>query len=140
MKTKIDYRSKVGKELGVILGACCEAYDVRPQDVRGISRRRGGIMEARQMYCYVAHRKFEHTLSKIGGIIKRDHSSALHSVKSVQNLIDTNYQDTEDKFKLICKNLLHLDRVMLVNLARDRVRRRDKMNERDKRFIKQFSY
>lgn len=92
------------------------------------------------MYCYVACNKFEHKLGNIAAIINRDHATALHSIRVVQDYMDTKYTDTIGQYNKICDSLLCLDRIKLVDLARKRIERRDRLNERDKRFIRQFSY
>jgi chromosomal replication initiation ATPase DnaA len=140
MRKKINLMSLAAAELTTILQVCCEAYGVDMRDAESRSRKRGGVMEARQMYCYVAYNKFEHKLANIASIINRDHATALHSIRVVQNYLDTKYPDTTEKYKDICSNLLSLDRIKLVDLARKRIERRNKLNERDKRFIDQFSY
>jgi chromosomal replication initiation ATPase DnaA len=140
MRKKISLLSLTAEELSTILQVCCEAYDVDIKEVQSRSRKRGGVMEARQMYCYVAHNKFEHKLGNIAAMINRDHATALHSIRVVQDYLDTKYPDTISKYDEICNNLLCLDRIKLVDLARKRVDRRNRLNERDKRFIRKFSY
>jgi len=140
MRQKLDLLSEAAEELTTILQVCCEAYDVDIKEVKSRSRKRGGVMEARQMYCYVACNKFEHKLGNIAAIINRDHATALHSIRVVQDYMDTKYTDTIGQYNKICDSLLCLDRIKLVDLARKRIERRDRLNERDKRFIRQFSY
>ena len=140
MRKRIDLLSLGAEELTTILQVCCEEYGVDLEEVQSRSRKRGGVMEARQMYCYVAHQKFEHKLANIAAIINRDHATALHSIRVVQDYLDTKYPDTTSKYNQICDNLMFVDRIKLVDLARKRIERRNRLNERDKRFIRQFSY
>jgi chromosomal replication initiation ATPase DnaA len=140
MRQKLDLLSDAAEELTTILQVCCEEYDVNINEVKSRSRKRGGVMEARQMYCYVAYNKFEHKLGNIAAIVNRDHATALHSIRVVQDYLDTKYSDTMGQYKKICDCLLSLDRIILVDLARKRIERRERLNERDKRFIQQFTY
>lgn len=140
MRKNINLLSLAAEELTTILQICCEEYDVDIDDVKSRSRKRGGVMEARQMYCYVAHQKFEHKLGNIAAIVNRDHATALHSIRVIQDYLDTKYPDVITKYNEICDNLLCLDRIQLVDLAKKRIARRDRLNERDKRFIQQFTY
>ncbi len=66
-----------------ILGAVCEAYRVRPKDVRGKSRLRN-LVQARQVAMALARDPAKLPLKTIGAYFGgRDHSTVLHACKTV---------------------------------------------------------
>lgn len=68
--------------------------------------RKREFVECRQMYFYFKKRMSNLSLEKIGSFFNKDHATVLHSVKSVNNLIDTdaNYRARVNKIKTRIKN------------------------------------
>jgi len=56
------------------------------------------VVFARQIFCYLEQKynKNNFTLSRIGKLIKKDHSTVLHSIKTVNNLLETDWQTKYD--------------------------------------------
>ena len=46
----------------------------------------------RQLFCYIAHKKYGYSKSEIGRYLSKDHTTVIHSIRSVNN-----YFDTDDK-------------------------------------------
>tara|TARA_R100000406_G_scaffold56934_1_gene39151 strand:+ start:1880 stop:2461 length:582 start_codon:yes stop_codon:yes gene_type:complete len=69
-----------------------------------IKSRRRNVLIWVQCYTYIA-RNLGFTTTRIGQFINRDHATVLHSVKSVQNMIDTNETDYMVVHKAVLKNI-----------------------------------
>jgi predicted membrane protein len=53
---------------------------------------------ARHIFCFCARQLNLGSYEKIGKVINRDHATAMHGVKVVKNLIETNYKINSDLF------------------------------------------
>ena len=88
-------------DLFIILSKISQCCMVTIEDLRGNKRNRE-IVEARQIFCKLAKIRTKYSLTKIGSAIKRDHATVLHSVRTCNNLIETNlnfknkYNDCEN--------------------------------------------
>ena len=69
-----------------------------------VKSRRRDVLIWVQCLSYIA-RKLGFTTTRIGEFINRDHATVLHSVKSVQNMIDTNETDYMVVHKAVLKNI-----------------------------------
>lgn len=69
-----------------------------------VNSRRRDVLIWVQCFSYIA-RKLGFTTTRIGEFINRDHATVLHSVKSVQNMIDTNETDYMVVHKAVLKNI-----------------------------------
>lgn len=81
-------------KLRAILVAVCQNYSVKIEDVKGRSRLRN-IVAPRQMYLYLAIKLLNRhggenlvSLATIAKYINRDHATAIHSERVVQNEMD----------------------------------------------------
>jgi len=62
------------------------------------------IKEARQLFHYLANKYSKDTLQEIGRLSQRHHSSVIHSVKTVENVLSYN-KDLEVKLELMEKEI-----------------------------------
>lgn len=87
-----------------IMECICQFYDVRAEDIYGKSRK-AHIAQARHMCMYLAQEHVQMTASKIGAMIgNRDHSTVIHSVKTVKQQLDVDknvQQDVQQLEKMI---------------------------------------
>ena len=76
-------------DLFVILSNVSQCCMVTLDQLRSKKRQRE-IVEARQIYCKLAKKRTKYTLEQIGSAINKDHATVLHSVRTCNNLIETN--------------------------------------------------
>ena len=89
-------------DLFVILSTVSQCCMVTLEQLRSKTRKRG-IVEARQIYCKLAKKRTKYTLEQIGSAINKDHATVLHSVRTCNNLIETNI-NFKNKYN-DCKNI-----------------------------------
>lgn len=82
-------------------------YDVSQDDVIGRNRY-GELIKPRQMYCYIARKHTNRSLSDIGGHIGRDHATTLYSVRRIKDTIDL-YDDVNSDYNQIMAILMVKD-------------------------------
>jgi chromosomal replication initiator protein len=66
------------------------------------------VVEARHLFHYFVKMKTKNTLKEIGNMSKRDHSSVIHSVKTIHNWLQTD-EETKINFRLIEHQLTQLN-------------------------------
>ncbi|MDP2338048.1 MAG: helix-turn-helix domain-containing protein [Bacteroidota bacterium] len=72
-----------------------EHLGITPEQIRIKTRKRETVL-ARQMAHFKSVRFTWHTLSAIGSYFgEKDHATVLHSVRSINNLLDTDYEFCE---------------------------------------------
>ena len=79
----------IPSDLDIILSMVCRVSGVSKGEILSESRKRE-VVEARQIYCYYARKKTEHSSAKIGNLIGQDHATVLHSIKKVNNMLCIN--------------------------------------------------
>jgi chromosomal replication initiator protein len=103
MKEKINYVESIIKEI-------CKYYSLTAEQVKGKSRKRE-IVKARFISIYIIKNETDFTLSAIGRIFNRDHSTILHSIKIINNTLtlryDTDISDELREIKKIINNLTY---------------------------------
>ncbi len=82
-----------------IISIVCDAYDTTIKEVRSKTRR-GDVVEARQMICYLLRMLRETTYVGIAAFINRDHSTAYVSVDVIRDRIDNGQLLVRDNEKL----------------------------------------
>jgi len=70
----------------VFLKALPTAIDVNPIRVRS---RKSQYVDLRAIFCHIGNKKLKFTLVSIGRYIGRDHTTVIHLIKKVENLLDT---------------------------------------------------
>lgn len=94
------------KNLSQILTRVCEYYNFDFTRVVSKCRKREHVC-ARQVYCYIAAHTTGESLESIGAIIgARDHTTVIHSHRTVQDMIDTNNPMYKDCIQAIAPYLL----------------------------------
>jgi chromosomal replication initiation ATPase DnaA len=79
-------------ELKCILLDVCEASGVTIEDLQS-GKRFPYIVTARHVYCYIARRK-KYSMQRIGQLIHRNHSSVLHAVNKIEDMIEIKDRST----------------------------------------------
>lgn len=91
----------------------CAGENLSPETIHAISQKKE-VVQARQIISYFAKKETSLTLDKIGQYFGKDHATALHSVKTVNNYIDTDsiyrnkirgYQEEINKHKEVFKKM-----------------------------------
>lgn len=72
--------------------------------VKDISGRRRPDLYYRQIFCFLA-RDYEFTYQKIGGFIRKDHTTVMHSTKLIQDLLHVRDPDIVRIYNRIYANL-----------------------------------
>ena len=88
------YYSEDDFTISDIKNVICEFFEVSVCDIEGKSRK-PNIVEPRQIGIYFVRLKTKLSLAACGGEFGKDHATAIHSIKTVNNFIDT-----EPDFKL----------------------------------------
>jgi chromosomal replication initiator protein len=92
-----DFKIQKRLQLSDIMNALCMFYDVESQYIIGKKRDRR-YARPRQMLCYIAKNHIpDITLKEIGRYIgNRDHSTVIHSVRSVENEMSYNQKFADE--------------------------------------------
>jgi len=72
-----------------VFNKICKTAGVEPKIIKSQCRKGKNII-IRHIYCYIARKQTQKPFCEIGNIIKRTHSSVIHSCRVVQNGIETN--------------------------------------------------
>jgi chromosomal replication initiation ATPase DnaA len=80
-----------------------------------VKSRRRNVLIWVQCYTYIA-RTIGFTTTRIGEFINRDHATVLHSVRAVQNMIDTNETDFMLAYKAVLKNIKEYVGIISTNI------------------------
>lgn len=100
-----DFKIAKRLQLGDIMNALCMFYDVESKYIFGKKRDRP-YARPRQVLCYIAKNHIpDITLKEIGRFLGRDHSTVIHSVRSVENEMSYNqkFADEINKIKEMLK-------------------------------------
>ena len=93
--------TKQSIELDDIEKTVCEYYKISSERLR-TKRRHRDIMKARQVYMYLSRKLTQHTLRQIADHIGGyDHTTVVHAVQTVQNLMDTEQDYNQDVNNLL---------------------------------------
>ena len=68
-------------------------------DILG-QKRHAGIVEARQLICWLLYARNKYSLYEIKDVINRHHATVLHSAKTIENMIETNKQKRDEYLQL----------------------------------------
>ena len=81
------------KLLSIILVICGVTSEAFYSDKRG--RR---LVIARHLFCYIARVKLGYKLVQIAQFIQRDHTTVMHAIKTVTNLLDINDAEVQSLY------------------------------------------
>ena len=87
--------SKGNYSLDKILEDVCDYYDVKMEYVKSKDRFQN-LVDARQVYCYLCRNYTVASLSEIGNLINRDHSTVVWSVNKINDFIDVDKSTSRD--------------------------------------------
>lgn len=80
--------------------AVCKAYGI-PIDKLAKRCRKQELVRPRQMFYYIALTKFSMKVTEAGKVFRQDHTTAIHSKTTVENLLSIMDEDTHEKLELI---------------------------------------
>jgi len=98
---KIQPREIIGEEPIRIINICADFLGTTTGHIR-LKRRFRNIVHNRQIVHYILRKTTELSFSEIGietGMF--DHTAVMHSCKTIQNELDTNYKDTVNEVDAI---------------------------------------
>ena len=81
-----------------IIDKIAEYYKILPKDIKGKSRKRH-FVKARFIAMYCIKNNTTLTLKSIADMVGRDHTTIIHSLRTIQNTLDLHY-DTDLKDEL----------------------------------------
>ncbi|MEM9988548.1 MAG: DnaA/Hda family protein, partial [Pseudomonadota bacterium] len=77
-----------GTSIDELFNFTAEVFGLSRADMQGKSRQQA-IVRARQAFCLVARKKTEASLTAIGAMVSRDHTTVMHSVKKAEIIAGT---------------------------------------------------
>jgi chromosomal replication initiation ATPase DnaA len=83
----------------IIIEVVCD-YQKMPETRIFANTRKREIVFARQVIMYFGNKYKQGTLRELGDMFGKNHSTALHSIRTINNLIDTNPQIRHDIGKM----------------------------------------
>ena len=86
--TKEVIRSERSYTPEYIVEKTASFYDLSPEDILGKGKTKN-IAAARQMATYLMRKLTTLTLEEIGGVLNRDHSTILHSIRKIEESVNT---------------------------------------------------
>lgn len=87
--------SKGSYSLEKILEDVCDYYDVSMECIKSKDRFQN-LVDARQVYCYLCRSYTVASLSEIGNLINRDHSTVVWGVNKIKDFIDVDKSTSRD--------------------------------------------
>ena len=97
-----------------ILEAVCLHFNFSQNLVISLNRR-ADLVKARQIYCYLCRELTKDSLSVMSDYIKRDHATALHSIKKITSLLSV-YPDVKKDIKAIKSLLLEINPLIVTHV------------------------
>lgn len=99
-KCQADIQELTGKQVSVffrikfhyvstriLAGIVCDVCEVKWSDVTGTSRK-GLLVIARHLYCYFSYEYQKKKLKDIAQVLSRDHTTILHSINHIKNMVE----------------------------------------------------
>ena len=91
-----------------LLSIVSQVTGVGQKDILGKSRNRD-VCLAKHLYCYFLREKFNLKLKQISSLMNNDHSTVLHSLKVIENMIWTKDDKTLDYLNEINVCMVNLE-------------------------------
>lgn len=95
-----------------------KAFEVTPEQMENTKCRKRELAQARQWHIYVRFKVFKMSLTVAGGIYKKDHATVLYTLKTVNNLMETDrkfQEKSEDILPLLEKYGIKFIKVQKTN-------------------------
>jgi chromosomal replication initiator protein len=89
---KTSKMDNLKRNMNSVLNEVCELYNTQPIAVLNSTKKRDrNLVLSRQITMYLTRKRFKltYSLSEIGGYFKKDHSTVLHSIRAIDNLLET---------------------------------------------------
>ena len=84
-----------------VIFTICEFYHITLDEIKSKSRKREHVL-ARQVAMVYLKEKTDYSLKRIGSLFEnRDHSTVIHALKSIQDLLDTDKKFVEQQSQII---------------------------------------
>ena len=103
--TKEVIRSERSYTPEYIVEKTASFYDLSPEDILGKGKTKN-IAAARQMATYLMRKLTTLTLEEIGGVLNRDHSTILHSIRKIEESVNTD-ASLSDTVRDITANIMN---------------------------------
>tara|TARA_R100000995_G_scaffold80885_1_gene53156 strand:- start:3552 stop:4022 length:471 start_codon:yes stop_codon:yes gene_type:complete len=101
MKTKIAKSLAKYQKLDILLKLVSDICDIKISTLKSKVRHRN-VVDARRIYSVIARKYFAFTLGEIAAVIRRDHASVLHHLKTHEALL--NFDDIYTHFFNLCEH------------------------------------
>ena len=92
------------KHANQIINNICDFYSLTPAQIKGKCRLRGHI-KGRFIAMYLLRRRTGLTLKEIGRMFHRDHTSIIHAIKTIDEVLSLKY---ENDYQYEIKKLLEI--------------------------------
>ena len=89
--------------IDTVLNDVAHAFNVTKKEMTSKSRKKE-FVEARHVAMYLIHKKLNRTQEATGEIFDRDHSTVVHALKKVNNIMETEKDFRRTVNKIILKN------------------------------------
>lgn len=110
LEIKKDRIKTIEHQFEIIVDTVCFYLSVNVEDVFSRTRKQR-VVEARYFICYICRVEFRMIFSFIGKNLKRDHSTIIHGVQAIEDLMKYE-QNTREKvvyLRHVCKHKLNED-------------------------------
>lgn len=110
LEIKKDRIKTIEHQFEIIVDTVCFYLSVNVEDVFSRTRKQR-VVEARHFICYICRVEFRMIFSFIGKNLKRDHSTIIHGVQAIEDLMKYE-QNTREKvvyLRHVCKHKLNED-------------------------------
>jgi len=113
-KTKNDIQIQAEKDLEWLLTHISFIYGITPIQMN-LKSRKSYIIAAKKLFIYLANHNFRDdkiliNIRTITDMVRLDHSTFYHHVKTAQNLLDTNDWKFKDAYNEVINNPGYIDR------------------------------
>lgn len=103
----------------VLISIIAEICKISKCDLIGKNRKRKNMV-ARQLLCYYLRKKFKYKLQVIANILDSHHSSIMHNITAIDNMIDTNDKITIELILLIdqyiSESVINIPKKIIINI------------------------
>ena len=103
--------NKTNKSISVtnVIYYICNVYEVTYEEVKSRTRL-SKVVRARQMIAYVLHKIIGMTLSQIGELLSRDHSTIIYSWREVEKFLDFDIELRE-----VLEDVINNNHILITN-------------------------
>ena len=100
MKERLDIKNQI-KLADSIVEKVAAYYGMSNEEIRGKSRKRE-LVKARWLAMYFIRQKTDYTLNAIGDMFGRDHTTVIHALETIKDIMTLHYETDlkEDLLKI----------------------------------------